>query len=176
LDSGDILAQAQLDIEEDETADQLEERLGRLAPAVLMQTIQKIKDGNAEYIPQDDSKATQAPKLKKEDGYINFDQDAETIKRRILGLWPWPGASAVYVTAKSTKRTRVTIAMAHCIEVENRRQLKTGTFDDKLNLICTRDSLKIIKIKPAGSKIMDFKDFVNGHRTKPGDMLIKIEP
>ncbi|MHC5074834.1 MAG: methionyl-tRNA formyltransferase [Planctomycetota bacterium] len=176
LDAGDVLAQSQLDIEENETAEQLEKRLGLLAPDVLMETIQKIEEGNVEYTPQDDSKATKAPKLKKEDGCIDFDQNAETIKRRILGLWPWPGASAVYVSTKSRKQTRVTIAMVQCIETENRQQLKAGTFDDNLNVICTKNSLKIIKIKPAGSKIMDFKDFVNGHRTKPGDMLIKIEP
>jgi methionyl-tRNA formyltransferase len=175
MDAGNILGQAELQIKENETAGQLHNRLAKLAPNLLLDTIEKIEKGTAEYTPQDDSKATKAPKLKKEDGCIDFDQIAETVKRKILGLWPWPGASAIYVSAKSTKQTRITIAMAHCIETENREQLKAGTFDDKLNVICAKNSLRITKIKPAGSKIMDFKDFVNGHRTKPGDMLIKIE-
>jgi len=176
MDAGDILAQASLDIEENETAEQLEKRLATLAPDVLLKTLNKIETGTAEYMPQDDSKATKAPKLKKKDGYIDFNEPAERIKRKILGLWPWPGASALYTPAESTRQKRVTIAMAQCVETNNPRHLQPGALDNNLNVICAEDALKITKIKPAGSNIMDFKDFVNGHRTRPGDKFVKIEP
>jgi methionyl-tRNA formyltransferase len=176
LDAGDILAQAEVHIEENETAGRLHDKLAKLAPGLLLETIEKIEKGKAQYTPQDDSKATKAPKLKKADGFIDFDQPAETIKRKILGLWPWPGASAVYLSTESGKQTRVTIAMAQCFQTHNPQSLPTGTFDDELNVTCAKNALKITKIKPAGSHIMDFVDFANGHRTKPGDKLIKIIP
>jgi len=47
--------------------------------------------------------------------------------------------------------------------------------DGNLNVVCGRDALKITKIKPAGSALMDFKAFVNGRQTRPGDSLTKIE-
>jgi methionyl-tRNA formyltransferase len=176
LDSGDILAQADLDIEENETAGHVHNRLAELAPGLLLETIEKIDNGTAEYTQQDHSKATLAPKLKKSDGYIDFKEPSDILKRRILGLLPWPGASAVYVSKETNKKTRVTIVAAQCIEIQSDKKHESGTFDDKLNITCSQGALKIMQIKPAGSHIMNFKDFVNGHRVREGDKLEKINP
>ncbi|MFC1738699.1 hypothetical protein ACFL1G_06590, partial [Planctomycetota bacterium] len=126
------------------------------------------------YTPQDDSQATTAPKLKKDDGYLDFAEPAERVRRKILGLWPWPGASALYQSQKTGKATRITLAMAEVVKTDKAESPQHGVFDDELNVICGTDALKIKKIKPAGSPLMDFKDFVNGRRTRPGDMLLKI--
>jgi methionyl-tRNA formyltransferase len=176
MDAGKILGQAELNIEENETAGQLHDRLAKLAPDLLLDTIEKIEKGTAQYTPQDDSKATLAPKLKKTDGYLDFNDSAESLKRRIFGLSPWPGASALYVSKETNKKTRVTVANTECVQTENSQKLLPGIFDDNLNVICGTNALKILKIKPAGSHIMDFKAFVNGHHTKPGDRLEKINP
>jgi methionyl-tRNA formyltransferase len=176
MDAGNILGQAELQIKENETAGQLHNRLAQLAPSLLLDTVEKIEKGTAQYTPQEDSKATLAPKLKKTDGYLDFNDSAENLKRRIFGLWPWPGASALYVPKETNKKIRVTLANTECIETENSPKMQPGMFDDKLNIICGTNALKIIKIKPAGSKIMDFTAFVNGHRTKSGDRLEKINP
>jgi methionyl-tRNA formyltransferase len=176
MDAGNILGQAELHIKENETAGQLHDRLAKLAPGLLLETIDKIEKGTAQYTPQDDSKATLAPKLKKPDGYLDFSDSAESLKRWIFGLWPWPGASALYVSKETNKKIRVTLANVECVQTENNPKMQPGVFDDKLNVICGANALKIIKIKPAGSNIMDFTAFVNGHRTKSGDRLEKIEP
>jgi len=65
--------------------------------------------------------------------------------------------------------------MAQVIETSNPTGLKAGTLDENLNVICGQDALKIIKIKPNGSSLMDFKDFVNGRQTRPGDLFTKID-
>ena len=65
--------------------------------------------------------------------------------------------------------------MAEVVRSSNPAALPPGTLDENLNLICGMDGLKITKIKPAGSALMEFKDFVNGRRTKPGDMFVKID-
>ncbi len=60
------------------------------------------------------------------------------------------------------------------VKTQNPAQLPAGTLDDNLNIICGEDALKITKIKPAGSRLMDFKDFVNGWAIQPADLFVKI--
>ncbi|MHC4193396.1 MAG: methionyl-tRNA formyltransferase [Planctomycetota bacterium] len=175
MDAGDILDQAKTDIGPDETAGELHDRLAILAAPLLLDTLDKIEKGTAVYIEQDHSQATLAPKLKKSDGFLDFSEPAESLARRIRGFWPWPGASAAYMSRKTDKSERVTIAMAEVIETSNPSSLPAGTLDEKLNVICGQDALKIEKIKPDGSRLMEFRDFVNGRATRPGDALSKID-
>ncbi len=184
MDTGLICAQAKTDIGPDETAGQLHDRLAKMAAPLLLETLTKIADGSITYTEQDHSKATLAPKLKKSDGYLNFSEPADRLRRRVLGLWPWPGASAVYTSSrpsegrgskKTTKSLRVTIAQASVVETQNLAHLPAGTLDDNLNVVCGEDALKITKIKPAGSRLMDFKDFANGWAIQPADLFVKID-
>ena len=174
MDAGQILSQAQTDIRADETAGQLHDRLAELAAPLLIGTIDQIETGTAVYTEQDHSKATLAPKLKKTDGLLDFAEPAEVLARKIRGLWPWPGASANYVSTRSGKSVRVNIAMAEIIETSNPTDLPAGTLDEHLNVICGKNALKITTIKPAGSPLMDFKAFANGRQTQPGDSFAKI--
>lgn len=175
MDAGQVLGQSRTDIGPNETAGELHDRLAKLAAPLLLRMIDQIASGTAVYAEQDHSKATLAPKLKKTDGLIDFAEPAEALARKIRGLWPWPGASADYLSKRTGKSIRVTIASARVVETANRAGLATGTFDEHLNVICGRDALKIMRIKPAGSALMDFKAFVNGRQTHPGDSLTKIE-
>jgi len=175
MDAGQILAQSQTDIAPNETAGQLHDRLAQIAAPLLLKAIEQIADGSIIYTEQDHSKATLAPKLKKSDGFIDFAESAQVLERKIRGLWPWPGASAIYLSKKTNKSTSVTIAMAEVVETSNPTALSVGMLDENLNIICGVDALKITKIKPAGSPLMDFKDFVNGRQTQPGDLFTKIE-
>ncbi len=171
MDAGQILSMEKIEILADETAGQLHDRLAKIAAPLLIKTINRIADGTITYTEQDHSKATLAPKLKKSDGFLNFNEPAETLARKIHGLWPWPGASAVYTSKKTTKYIGVTIAMVEVVKISNPSGLPPGTLDEKLNTICGLDSLKITKIKPDSSRLMDFADFVNGQRTLPGDVF-----
>ena len=174
MDAGTICTQEKTQILTDETAGQLHDRLAKMAAPLLLKTISKIEDGSITYANQNHSKATPAPKLKKSDGFLNFADPAKSLRRKILGLWPWPGASAIYLSKKTAKSLRVTIAMAQLIQTSNPTGLKPGTLDENLNVVCGEDALKIIKIKPDGSGLMDFKDFVNGRQTRPGDTFTNI--
>jgi methionyl-tRNA formyltransferase len=174
MDAGFILGQSKTDIAPDETAGQLHDRLAQIAAPLLLETIDQIADGSVVYTEQDHSKATLAPKLKKSDGFIGFDESAGSLERKIRGFWPWPGASTNYLSKKTGKFTRVTIATAQVMQSSNTAGLSAGTLDESLNVTCGNDALKILKIKPAGSPLMDFKDFINGRQTQPGDLFIKI--
>jgi methionyl-tRNA formyltransferase len=172
MDAGDILAQSATDIGPEETAGRLHDRLAQTAAPLLMQTIDQIANGTAVYTPQDHSGATLAPKLKKSDGFLDFNEPAEVLQRKIRGFWPWPGASAMYISKITGKPLRVTVAMAQVVKTSNPAHLPTGTLDENLDVICARDALKITEIKPTGSRLMGFRDFVNGHQTQAGDSFI----
>lgn len=175
IDSGDILAQKKFPLTPNETAQALHDKLSLLAAPLLLETLDRIEAGKAAAEPQDHSKATLAPKLKKSDGFIDFNEPAESLERKVRGLWPWPGASAAYISKKTQKSQQVTFAMADVVNTSNPQNLPPGTLDQNLNVICGQNALKIIKIKPQGSRLMQFSDFANGRQTQPGDIFTKID-
>ncbi len=175
IDAGPILAQAKTEIQPNETAGRLHDRLAELAAPLLLETIDKIADGSATHTEQDHSRATLAPRLKKNDALLDFDEPADLLERKIRGFWPWPGASAVYLSANTGKSIRVAIAMAQAVDITNPQDLPSGTVDENLNIICGRGALKIIEIKPAAGRLMQFKDFVNGRQARPGDRFAKTQ-
>ena len=175
MDAGQILAQAETEIAPDETAGSLHNRLAQLAAPLLFETVEKISAGTAVYTEQDHSRATCAPKLGKTDGFLDFAEPAQILDRKIRGFWPWPGASANYISKKTNKSTRVTIAMAQMVTSSNPAGLPMGMLNENLNIICAENALKVTQIKPSGSALMDFKSFVNGRHTEPGDIFEKID-
>lgn len=175
MDAGKILAQSATDIATGETAGQLNDRLARMAAPLLIETIDKIAAGTAVYRQQDDTQATLAPKLKKSDGFLDFNDSAASLANRIRGLCPWPGAAAYYLSKKTGRQTRIIIAAAETLESTAKPALPQGSLDENLNIVCGKDALRLIKVKPEGGRLLDFKDFVNGWRCCPGDLFMKIE-
>ena len=92
MDTGDILLQAETLIGNEETGETLHDRLASLGAQLLSETLEKMKAGTVRPIPQDRSKATYAPPLKKEDGYIDWKKEAEEIDRQVRAFNPWPSA------------------------------------------------------------------------------------
>ncbi len=175
MDAGLVLGKAKTAIAPRDTAQTVHDKLADLSTPILLDTIDKIDAQQAVYEPQDESMVTLAHKLKKSDGYIDWSQPAEAILNKIRGLWSWPGARADYVSAKTSKCCRVTIAEACVVHGTSSNSVAYGILNDDLDVICGRSALKILKIKPAGKGLMDFKDFANGRSTKPGDLFMKIE-
>ena len=94
LDTGPVAATASLDILDDDTAGTLAARLSVLGANLLTATLPRIVDGTVTTDPQDESQATLAPILRKEDGRLDFSQPAATVSARARGVDPWPGAMA----------------------------------------------------------------------------------
>ncbi|MFA5783401.1 MAG: methionyl-tRNA formyltransferase [Phycisphaerae bacterium] len=174
-DAGQILAQTETKIEPDENAEQLGNRLSQIAAPLLLDVLEKIENGTAEYAKQDAEKVTRAPKLKKTDGYIDFTRSAQEVHNLVRGLYPWPGVNAIYQSKTSGKTSRTMLIETRVINASDTKELSAATFDKDLNLACGSGILKIVKIKPAGKNVIPFEDFVNGYRIKPQDKLVKIE-
>ena len=92
LDTGDILLQRRIEIRPKETGGSLHDRLAQIAPEALLESLRLLAAGEAARIPQDNTQATYAPKLKREHGQINWSESAEAIERKIRAFNPWPGA------------------------------------------------------------------------------------
>jgi len=189
MDAGDILAQSRTQIEPQETAGELHDRLATLAAPLLLETLATLAAGTATYTKQNDAEATFAPKLRKSDGFLDFNEPAEVLARKIRGFWPWPGAAACFTSGQTGKSTRVVLALAEAVprvegvppskRGQDARDTATpspvGTFDQERNVVCGAGRLCLQKIKPAGSGLMSFHAFVNGWHVQPGDRLTKME-
>jgi len=92
VDTGDIILQEEAPVGEGETCDCLHDRLAKMGANLLLKTIRQIEQGTAIWTPQDHHQATYAPRLKKEDGRIDWSKDAVDIVNFIRGLSATPGA------------------------------------------------------------------------------------
>src|SRR5580658_8262399 len=96
LDTGDILLQQEIEIASDDTSDTLASRLAEVGAKLLVTTLRGLQSGSIHPRKQDDSLATLAPILKKEDGLIDFSRSAAEILNRLRGFQPWPGAHSKF--------------------------------------------------------------------------------
>jgi methionyl-tRNA formyltransferase len=175
MDAGEIVASLKTPITPEESAGVLHDRLSKLAAPLLVATIDEIEQGTAIFQKQDESKVTKAPKMKKSDGFLDFNEPAEILYRKMLGFWPWPETEAFFKSNQTGRTERVIFAKAEILQTSNPENLSPGTIDENLNVVCGKNRLKIIQLKPENSRLMSYADFVHGRQVSPGDRFIKIE-
>ena len=174
IDAGDIYNQTETDIRPDETADELRERLAQLGADLICDTMNLIASGRLVPRKQDEQQVTFAKRLKKTDSRIDFSADAVTVRNLIHGTWSWPGAKSLFHRHKGGKPVQVTIARAS-VELSTESLPAPGTLNSDL-LVATGDGLlHIIEIKPAGKRLMNWTDFVNGYHVSGGDSFTQAD-
>ena len=159
LDTGDILLQRTIDILSTDTGGSLHDRLAQIAPEVLLESLELLVKGIAPRIPQDNSLATYAPKLKREDGRIDWSEPAEMIERKIRAFNPWPGAFMEI----STNGTRILkIFSATVVDFEG----KPGEILDnqhELVIAAGTGALSLHEVQLEGKRRMSSTEFLRGH-------------
>jgi methionyl-tRNA formyltransferase len=168
LDTGDMLLQSEIPIAPDDTAVTLSPKLADLGAALMVETLQRLEAGKLNGTPQDHSRATLAPILKKEDGRIDFSRSAQGINDRLRGFQPWPGAFTNF-RGKS-------LAIIAARPLPPKSDLippgRIRLIDNKLLVGAARDtSLEILELQPEGKKKMSAADFVNGYKPKSGEVF-----
>ena len=170
LDTGDIILQKKIEIEDDETAGSLHDKLARLGAQALIEALDDIKVGKAKRVPQDDSKASYVRTLDKKMGEIDFTQSAIQIERKIRGLNPWPSAYT-FLDGKSLK-----IWEAQAIEGEKGQAGEIVEVRKDAIVVMTGDGLLLItELQLAGKKRMDTGAFLLGYEVKEGKILPEKE-
>ncbi|MFA5812277.1 MAG: methionyl-tRNA formyltransferase, partial [bacterium] len=163
LDAGDMLLSASTPIGSEETALELHDRLATIGAALLTETVKKIEAGKIEPVPQDHSKATFAPILKKKDGRIDWQMPAFAIANRVRGFSPWPG------TFTSLNQKTVRVHKAQAAEISHCE--KPGTVIEATNALtvaCGRGALCILELQSEGGRRMPATDFLRGHKIAVG--------
>ncbi len=169
MDAGPIYLKQSTKVRPEETADELRDRLAELGSKVVCDTLELLASGDAPCRRQDEARVTLAPRLQKSDGRLDFAADAEALHNLIRGTWPWPGAHAVF--RRSDGRCyEVTVARASIAPGEAIGY--PGCLDGELFVSTGKGRLCIEQIKPAGKKLMAWRDFVNGYRANEGDVFV----
>jgi methionyl-tRNA formyltransferase len=167
LDTGDILLKRAIEIRPDDTAVTLAPRLAELGADLLVETLEQLQHGGLLAIPQDDSQATLAPILKKEDGLIEFNRSAQEIHNRLRGFQPWPGAYTVF-RGKNLKIVDARVADAGV-------RLCSGELHANGNELfagcASQTVLELVKVQPEGKKAMPARDFISGYHPAEGERL-----
>lgn len=165
LDTGDILLQQQLPINPDDTAETLAPRLADMGAMLLVETLRGLGAGAIHARKQDNSQATLAPILKKEDGLIDFSRSAQQILNRLRGFQPWPGAHTKF-RGKNLQILKAQPANELLLPSE----LKA--IGDRLIVGCAKNtSLEVLELQLEGKKRSFAQAFINGYHPKPGETL-----
>jgi len=166
LDTGPILLQRKTEIHDAETAEKLMERLSVLGADLLGETLSQLEN----ILPrqQDDSRATFAPVLKKEDGLIDWSKSATEIERRVRGFQPWPSA---YTTLHSRGLTIWRSESTRSDQVANAGEVVLAHGDDLVVQCGGNTFLRLVEVQPQAKRRMSARDFLNGSHLKIGTRL-----
>lgn len=167
MDAGDILLSEKVKIEFDDTTESLYRKLIPIGIKLMEKSLYLLKSGKAEFKPQDETLATYAPMLKKEDGRINWNMTAEEIYNRIRGLRPWPCAFT-YLNRSMLKIFTSSIIDNTTINTDAGR---VKIIDGNVCVLCGRGILKLGDVQIEGRKITDATSLLNGRVIKEGDLL-----
>lgn len=162
LDTGPMLLRREVEVAPDETSVELAPRLADAAAELIVETLRRLEAGNITPQPQDDSHATLAPLLKREDGLIDFTRSAQEIYNRWRGFQPWPGAFTSF-RGKNLKITRMALAAGSLLPGE------IASDKDRLVVGCGTGALEFAELQPESRKPISAAQFVRGMRVQPGE-------
>ena len=163
LDAGPVCNTYKINLENNLNADDVTEKLSLIAADKILDNIDDILDGRANFIEQDHSKATYAPKIQKIEGDIDWNERSENIIAKINGLSPKPGAFFIF------KGERYKILKA---EVGNRTGKPGEIISDYMEIACgDNKSIKITEIQRQGKMAQKIEEFSLGSRIKKGFVI-----
>ena len=152
----------------EDTAVTLSPRLAHSGAELMISTLAGLANGTVHPQPQDNSKATLAPILKKEDGLIDFSRTATETWNRLRGFQPWPGAFTTF------RGKTLATARGHACSRSCSRQGRL-TSQSRTAVFCwaspTASALDVLELQVEGKKRMNARDFVNGYRPRSDEPL-----
>lgn len=166
MDTGPILLQRALAIGIDDTAGSLHDQLAELGGRLLALAMQKLLRNELVPVPQDEALATYAPKVKKEEAHIDWNQPAEAVHNRVRAMWPWPGAYFVWHRPADGKPFRIQIQPGRIgreLSPETVPGSLLGMRDGWLAFACRDRSYLVGALKPESGKILQAEAFYRGY-------------
>jgi methionyl-tRNA formyltransferase len=166
MDAGEIIAQKECEISPYDTAVTLEEKLAHIGRELLVETLDKIARRDFSLVPQQ-GEPSYAPKLKKEDGLIDWNKSALQIYNLIRGTQPWPGAYS-YFQGRLLK--------IFVVEIVEDLQVRTPgeivrADKSKFVVACGKGGLNIKELQLESKRRVSAREFISGYRVRPGMKL-----
>jgi methionyl-tRNA formyltransferase len=172
LDAGDILAQEAIDILPDETAGELEGRLGPLGARLAAETVDRIGAGPVTGTPQDKSQVTKAPKLTKENGLIDWNRSGCAVCNQIRAMAPWPTAYT-FLHQEGQAPLRLIVHKAAAIPPHDDALTSGAVVAADANVLRVAagaaTAVDLLELQPAGKRRMTAVEFLRGRRVQAGD-------
>lgn len=167
IDTGDILTQKKVIIEDKETAETLFDKLSQAGAALIVETLPMLERGEITPVKQDESLACYVKMMDKSRGKIDWASDAVSIERLVRGLNPWPSAYT-FCQGKTVKIWRSDAVVAEAAQ-------QPGTIvsvgKDFFDVACGSGNLRIYELQLEGKKRMDTKSFLLGNPWRAGMLL-----
>jgi methionyl-tRNA formyltransferase len=166
LDAGPMMARVQRSIGPNESADVVERDLAALGAELLIRVVDDLEAGRAHETPQDESEATYAHRLTKEEGLLDFRMPAQAIHNRFRGLRPWPTAYTFF------HGRRLVIHHARVSTTPAQGQ-EPGTCvaagADGITIACGDGAaVDVLQLQPEGRRAMSARDYLAGHGVLAG--------
>ena len=169
LDTGDMLLKAEVEIGENDSFEDMHDRLSEVGAKLLMETVEKIEKGEITPEKQDDTLATHAAKIEKSDCLLDFSKDAKTLHDLIRGLSPIPLSFTHTPDGKLLK-----VVASRVADAEKTVKALPGTVlsvGDDIKVVCGKGILSFLAVVPEGKGRMSAADFVRGRKIAEGDLL-----
>lgn len=165
LDAGPMFASLRRPIGPEETSPEVERALAELGAALLVDVVDRMADGRATEMPQDERRVTLAPKITRDEGMLDWNLPAVRIHNLVRGLQPWPLVSS-RISGGRTLLHRTAV-------LEERTTASAGTVvraeGDRLDVATGGGGvLRLVAVQPEGRRVMSAREFLAGHRIAPG--------
>lgn len=168
LDTGDMLLQESVPIEENDNFETVHDKLGLCGASLLVKTLSDLSDGTLRRTPQNDQIATYAAKITKEECLLNFDADAQEIHNRIRGLSPIPLS---FTHTPNGKRLKIIKSRLADRSVPHANPGEILSLAEGITVACRIGSVQILEVLPEGKSRMSAVDFIRGNPLQIGDIL-----
>lgn len=164
MDDGDIISQEEIEIEYDDTASSLHDKLSILGQKLLLKTLPSIINGTNSRHKQDAELVTYGYNIKREDEKIDFSRSCDEIYNQVRGLNSWPGAYCIF-------NNKVLKVWECCVGQKiNKINTKTGTitniYDEGIGVQTGNGEIILKMVQPEGKKKMTANDFARGIQNK----------
>ena len=170
LDAGPILAVERTPIGPRETSGELEERLAAIAAPLVRRVVDQIAAGTTEPQTQDAARVTKAPRLRKEQGAIDWTKSPREIDCHIRAMQPWPTAYT-FLPATAGQQARLIVLEVAPLDVPTGGPGTIAEASQRLVVHCGGGAVEIVRLKPEGKREMGAAEFLHGHTLRPGDRL-----
>ena len=173
MDTGEMLLQRETSIGSNETTPELAARLAELNAGAMAETLRGLRDGTLHANPQDHSKASMAPLLKKEDGHINWNLPAHTIFNRMRAFTPWPGAYTQFRDTTCHVLGQPVSKDHRIVGAQQAALFAAGEIrfaPSELLVSCGQETLlRVSSVKVEGRKEVSALEFANGAHLQSGE-------